>query len=143
MQSLVDTNPHVTLLVSIALEGFESATHAKRSQFPLPAITGMLRGEFGYGSPPAWVGQVRLTPPLPHDESWYRQETLLGDFLQALRGYDTLAAKNDLARLLPTHDSRADIVELLRFDDQTVMQASLEEAANLGAGLLLAEEAHG
>jgi hypothetical protein len=143
VQSLVEMNKHVTLLVSITLAGLEGATHAKRSQFPLPAITGVLRGEFGYGSPPAWVAQVRLTPPSALGESLYGQETLLGDFLQAAREHDALAARNNLARFLPADCSCADAVELLRLDDRAVVQESLEEAANLGAGLLLAEEARG
>jgi hypothetical protein len=140
MQSLANDNPDVTLIVDFQLDG-PALSSQERSQLPLPAIIGVLRGEFGYRSPPVWLDRVRLPPPPPLAESWFQQESLLGDVLRAARGLRQSGDPIEFDGFLPAGDGRATLRDIVRFAGKAHAQAAMDDAANLAVGLLAPEEA--
>ena len=140
MQSLAETNSEVALIVSFTLDA-DSIAQQERTQLPLPAIIGVLRGEFGYRSPPVWLDRVRLPPPiLP--ETWYQQENLLGDLLRAAGHLEHAGEPIELERYLPSGVWREPVAAAVRLTDRQRVQTAVREAASLAAGLLCPEEAH-
>jgi hypothetical protein len=127
-------------VVSLTLEGLDGVGLQQRSKLPLPAMVGVLRGEFGYRAPPAWVNQVTQSPAHGLPDEWYRREDLLGDYLRMARERMAQGAI-ELGDYLPRNEAQGAVAELARLDDQAVVRAALAEAASLGAGLLTAQEA--
>jgi hypothetical protein len=99
-------------------------------------LLGALRGEFGSGRPAAWSLSLEVEAAEALPSPWYEQETILGDFLRAVRQYqmnpadplelESYLAESQLAGALaaaaaPTGEAR---------------QRVLREAALLGADLL-------
>jgi hypothetical protein len=138
MQSLAESNPRIVLVVSFTIDA-DQWPHNARAQLPLPSIIGVLRGEFGYGSPPVWLDGVRLPPPiLP--ETWVAQENLLGDLLRAAGHLELVGDPIDLERYLPSGAGREPVAAAVRLTDRARVQAAAREAASLAAGLLVPEE---
>jgi 3',5'-cyclic AMP phosphodiesterase CpdA len=140
MQALADSNPEVTLIVDFQLEG-PPLPYSHRAQLPLPAIVGVLRGEFGYRSPPVWLDRVRLPPSPPLAETWFAKESLLGDVLRAARRLQHSDEAIDLDRYLPAGESRGPLRSIVQPAKRAQLQAALHEAASLAVGLLAPEEA--
>jgi hypothetical protein len=139
MQSLAEANPDVALIVDFQLD--PSAPRTVLAQLPLPAIVGVLRGEFGYRSPPVWLDRVRLPPPSPLPESWFQKESLLGDVLRAARHLQNSGEPVDLNSYLPDGESRGAFRDIVQAGGRPRAQAALCEATSLAAGLLAGEEA--
>ena len=139
MQSLAEANPDVTLIVDFELAG--ELRNAQRAQLPLPAIVGVLRGEFGYRSPPVWLDRVRLPPPPPLPEVWFQKESLLGDVLRAARQLQHSGEPIELDSYLPGGERRGAFRDIVQAGETVQMQQALHEAANLAVGLLAPEEA--
>jgi DNA repair exonuclease SbcCD nuclease subunit len=139
MELLAETNSDVTLIVDFQLDG--SAPHAVLARLPLPAILGVLRGEFGYRSPPVWLDRVRLPPAAPLSESWFQRESLLGDVLRAARLLQHSGESIDLDSYLPGGERRATFRDLVQAGGLSQAQAAIHESANLAVGLLAPEEA--
>jgi hypothetical protein len=137
VQSLAEANPNVALIVDFQLEA--SAPRTVLAQLPLPAIVGVLRGEFGYRSPPVWLDRVRLPPPSPLPESWFQKESLLGDVLRAARHLQNSGEPVDLNSYLPDGERRGTFRDIVQAGGRA--QAALCEATSLAAGLLAGEEA--
>jgi hypothetical protein len=140
MQSLADNNPDVTLIIDFQLEG-TPLPYSRRAQLPLPAIVGVLRGEFGYRSPPVWLDRVRLPPSPPLAETWFAKESLLGDVLRAARRLQRSDEAIELGSYLPAGERRGPLRSIVYSDNRAQLQAALHEAASLVVGLLAPEEA--
>lgn len=139
MQSLAEANPDVTLIVGFELEG--ELRNAQRAQLPLPAIVGVLRGEFGYRSPPVWLDRVRLPAPPPLPEIWFQKESLLGDVLRTARLLQHSGDPIEPDSYLPDGDCRGAFRDIVQAAGSAETHQALDEAANLAAGLLALEEA--
>jgi DNA repair exonuclease SbcCD nuclease subunit len=139
-EAVAAANAGAALVVSLTLEGLDGVGLQQRSKLPLPAMVGVLRGEFGYRAPPAWVNQVTQSPAHGLPDEWYRREDLLGDYLRMARERMAQGAI-ELGDYLPRNEAQGAVAELARLDDQAVVRAALAEAASLGAGLLTAQEA--
>jgi hypothetical protein len=139
MQTLAETHPQVALLVSFTFEA-DALPQQARQQLPLPAIVGVLRGEFGYRSPPVWLDRVRLSPPVLPDK-WFQQENLLGDLLRAAGHLEHAGESIDLDRYLPIGEWREPVGAVVRLGNPAMAPAALREAASLAAGLLYHGEA--
>jgi DNA repair exonuclease SbcCD nuclease subunit len=140
LESLVNANSGVTLLVKFTLDS-DSLSMDERSWLPLPAITGVLRGEFGYRTPPVWLDRIQLPPPCLPPEDLYQQESILGDFLQTARRHQRSGEPIDLCCYLPAGKWHEPLSQALRLDVAACTGATVQEAAALGAGLLFPEEA--
>jgi hypothetical protein len=141
MQSLADANPDVTVVVDIELDG-APLHHGNLAQLPLPAIVGVLRGEFGYRSSPVWLNRVRLPSPPQLAESWFQKESLLGDVLRAARRLQHSGDPIELDSYLPGGERRAPLHDVVQLTGKAQTHAALHEAASLAVGLLAPEEAH-
>jgi hypothetical protein len=139
MELLAEANREVTLVIDFTLES-QWLTPATAATLPLPAIVGVLRGEFGYRSPTLWLDRVRLPAPPPIAESWFEQETLLGDFLRAARQLGSAEKTINHDHYLPEGAWRQPMRDIARFQEPAIVQAALAEAASLGMGLLFPEE---
>jgi DNA repair exonuclease SbcCD nuclease subunit len=138
LHSLAESNPQVALIVSFTLDADAISQHAQR-QLPLPAMIGVLRGEFGYRSPPVWLDRIRLTPPVLPD-AWFQQENLLGDLLRAAGHLEHAGDPINLERYLPSGVWREPVAVAVGLKDRERVQAAAREAAGLAAGLLCPEE---
>jgi exonuclease SbcD len=139
LRSLAEANPNVTLIVDFQLDF--AAPKATLAQLPLPAIVGVLRGEFGYRSPPVWLDRVRLPAPLPLPEIWFQKESLLGDVLRVARHLQQSGEPLELDSYLPDGERRGAFRDIVQAGGRAQEQAALHEAANLAVGLLAGEEA--
>ncbi len=141
MQSLAETNPQVAIIVSFTADADDTTPSHAQMQMSLPATIGILRGEFGYRSPPVWLDRVRMpAPEVP--KRWLQQDNLLGDLLRAAGHLEQLGQAVDLDRYLPRGQWREPVAAVVQHRDPELAQISLREAANLAAGLLYPEEAH-
>jgi hypothetical protein len=141
MQSLADSNPQVALIANFTVDEDGGMPAQGQMQRSLPATIGILRGEFGYRSPPVWLDRVRW-PAAEVPDSWRQQENLLGDLLRAAGYLAQTGHSIDLDRYLPREQWREPVAAMLRYREPAVVQNSLREAATLAAGLLYPEEAH-
>ena len=139
MQTLAESNPMVTLIVSFTLDA-QALPQQASTQLPMPAIIGVLRGEFGYRSPPVWLDRVRPPPPVLPD-GWFQQENLLGDLLRAAGHLEHAGEPIDLDRYLPSGEWREPVAAVVRLKDRAAAPAAIQAAASLAAGLLCPEEA--
>jgi hypothetical protein len=139
LQSLADANPDVTLIIDFELDG--ELRNTQRAQLPLPAIIGVLRGEFGYRSPPVWLDRVRFPAPPPLPEIWFQKESLLGDVLRAVRFLEHCGEPIELDSYLPDGERCGSFRDIVQAAGTAQTQLALHEAANLAVGLLAPEEA--
>ena len=64
-------------------------------------LLGLLRKEFGQGSPAAWSMSLGIEPVVVLNPEWYEQKTIRGDFLRVVRQYQMDPAQRlDLEPLL-------------------------------------------
>jgi hypothetical protein len=85
LETLVAAAPGRTLLVRWTLVGEGPLMMSARRDGLAAELTSLLRTDYGFRTPPAWSIAVEIEyPALP--EAWYEQETLLGDYLRAVRG---------------------------------------------------------
>lgn len=102
-----------------------------------------LRNEAGFASPAAWSVSLEVeSPDAPH--AWYQQETLLGDYLRAIRDRlsdgDEAASALELEPYLGERQATGVLAVAARLDDRAMRQRVLRKAALLGADLLRGEE---
>jgi hypothetical protein len=143
MHALLEAMPSSALLISWTVAG----------RGPLPALLRhgtlgaellqLLRGDYGYRSPPAWSVslQAELSETLPPE--WYEQETIRGDFLRVIRQLqmnpdEPLTLDQYLAE---THRAGT-LAATVEPAGKSVRDAVLREAAALGVDLLSGEEPH-
>jgi hypothetical protein len=102
-----------------------------------------LRDEFGHRAPPVWPLSLTIEPPETIPSESCDDDTILGDFLRAIRDHlEEGAQAIDLERYLPQRTLPGDLVEALSLSDTSAV-AALREAAVLGADLLRGDEPTG
>jgi exonuclease SbcD len=96
-----------------------------------------LRTEFGRAKPAVWTASLQVEAPAALSEELYEEDTILGDFLRAVRKYDQDdgLALNWL-RFLPGLTERPALANLLQLPDAAERRALLDESALLGLQLL-------
>ncbi|HVW39239.1 MAG TPA: hypothetical protein VHB99_18110 [Pirellulales bacterium] len=142
LRTIAATTPGVDQLISWTVCGAASLTAPLRRGGWSGELLAKLRNETGYASPAVWsVSLVADSSEAP--SSWYQQDTLLGDYLRAIRDQqsaaDDDAAELDLAGLLDARQLAGAFPAAARLDDAT-RQRVLRKAALLGADLLSGEE---
>jgi DNA repair exonuclease SbcCD nuclease subunit len=100
-----------------------------------------LRQEFGRRSPAVWTVSLVGQPP----ESWPSQQrdedTILGDFLRAVRQCETNDDElPDLTPYLPQHDPAGLLASAAQIRDARARASVLRQAAMLGADLLRGDD---
>jgi len=104
-------------------------------------LTDWLRSEFGQARPAAWTTSLDVESEAGVSEELYEEDTILGDFLRAVREHqqDT-KLKLDFGALLPDMSSDRSFHASLQSVDRDTRGVLLEEAALLGTDLLRGEE---
>ena len=100
-----------------------------------------LRREFGFGPPALWSLTLEADAKIEVPQTWLEEETIRGDFLQAIRkleeNADTLI---DLTAYLPERYLAGSLSAAAVISDPQQRGRVLAEAAMLGVDLLTAEE---
>lgn len=102
------------------------------------ALQSALRRDFGHGSPAAWTTQVEVIPPAKFPQSWYDEDTILGDFLRSVDEHRKSAGRDfALAPVIGEHPgldpSAASLLGEIAPQDRA---AALNRATLLGVELL-------
>ena len=141
MQKIASEAAHGTTLVSwrIAADG-PLAEAFRRGEFGRELLD-WLRTEFGRAKPAVWTAALELDASTVLAEELYEEDTILGDFLRAVRKYeqdDNLPLS--WPRFLPDLSANPALASLLQPADRDLRQALLYESATLGLELLGGEE---
>jgi DNA repair protein SbcD/Mre11 len=124
-----------TLLVTWQAHGSgEVAQRLRRGQLRAELLD-RLRDEFGYSQPAAWSVALEVEPLAVLPAAWYEQETILGDYLRAIRRLEEHEGPIDLAAQLGARES-GELAATAMPDDPAERRRVLREAAQLGADLL-------
>jgi DNA repair protein SbcD/Mre11 len=133
--------PGTDLLVSWTIAGSGPLLGQLRRGTLAADLLGLLRKEFGQGSPAAWSTSLAIERGAVLNPEWYEQKTIRGDFLRAVRQYQMDPAQRlDLEPLLGTPYAAGEIAAAATASDPAVRERVLCEAALLGVDLLSGEE---
>jgi exonuclease SbcD len=140
VKEIIAATPDRTLLIrwTLAGEGLLLAT-ARRTGLAAE-LTSSLRVEYGYRALAAWTVSVEIQPPaLP--ETWYEQETLLGDFLRSIRGHENSDAPLDIGTYLSEQQLMGPLAGYGAVVEPAVRRSVVRQAAWLGSDLLRSDDA--
>ena len=141
MQSLVEANSGIDLLVSWKVVGDGPLLARLREGTLAGELVQMLRDEYGYGPPAAWSISLSAEPAAVLPPEWYEQQTIRGDFLRQLR-HDQMNPSEplDLESFLGDRQLAGTLGSAAQIPDQATRDRVLREAAILGVDLLSGEE---
>jgi hypothetical protein len=143
MQALIAAEPEKTLLVRWTIDGPSTLVARARQTGLTTELLLMLRAEYGRRTPAAWSISVAAELPAALPESWYAQQTLLGEYLRSVRALaESGSGGPDLRRFVPEHLQSGHFANSLSLEDPTLRAADLQEAARLGAELLRPANSH-
>lgn len=108
-----------------------------------------LRQQHGHGSPSAWTASLRIRPPKDYPQSWYDEETILGDYLRIADEHkkaDAQKSSETTLNLLPMTEQHealpATTATLLAEVPAGSRTEILEQATLLGVELLRGGKPH-
>ncbi len=137
MQAIIAAEPEKTLLLRWTIDGPSMLVARDRQTGLTTDLLVMLRTEYGRRTPAAWTISVAAEPPVTLPESWYAQQTLLGEYLRSVRALaESGSTGPDLHRYIPEHLKSGHFAAGLSLEDPTLRAATMQEAARLGAELL-------
>ena len=138
-QLRIETEERPLLVKWIVRGGQRLLSTSKRTELTTELLE-WLRGEFGGSRMPLWSLAIEFDEaelPAAH----YAEDSMLGDFLRAVRDLETNEnADLDLASLLTERQRANDLAALADCSSSEVRQQILQDASILGARLLGAEE---
>lgn len=144
-QALVAAHGERTLLVRWRLSAPSQLAWRLRRGGWGESLLSRLRGQFGHRNPPVWTLGIDVAPTKQFPAGWYEEDTILGDFLRAVRTLrENPKAPLDLRDYLPAAGADAEILKALQPPDGEKRSELLDTAATLGVDLLRGEyaEAH-
>ena len=99
-----------------------------------------LRAEFGTGDAPVWTGSLEFEPPTALPPAWCEEDTILGDFLRAVRVHEADDRQPlDVAVYLSAGQRDGELAAALELADPVARRRALRDAAALGIELLRGE----
>jgi hypothetical protein len=132
--------PDRTLLIRWTLHGEGHLLATARRIGLATELISCLRTQFGYRTPAAWTTSIAIEPPaLPN--SWYEQETLLGDFLRSIRVHGNSDSRLDLSAYLAEQQLNGPTARCGTVAEPAARRSILRHAAWLGADLLQSGDA--
>ncbi|MBI1902730.1 MAG: DNA repair exonuclease [Planctomycetia bacterium] len=148
LQTLLAGDKEMRFLVSFSIHGRGPLLRALRREGLDQAVLKSLRETFGQGPGRAWSVSITAEPPAAFPESWYEEETFLGDFLRGVRAWQAAAEPIDLSPMLGGGESGAagasTQVETLRhvtlLDDPHARRKILDQVVSLGVDVLGGKE---
>ncbi len=142
MLNLVTDASNRALLVSWKIEATGKLATELRQRGLADELTVWLRDEFADSKPAAWTISVEVEPPQRLRDSWYKEDTILGDFLRAVRECQADTTQSlPLESLLSQREISSTLGEVLQLNDPQRRERVLRDVAMLGADLLRGEDA--
>lgn len=140
MQRIASESAGVTVLVSWTIECTGELARMLRSGPLAKELVDWLRTEFGRATPPVWTLGVDVESATEVPEDLYEEDTILGDFLRAVREHEQdERLPLTLLSMLPDMGKRRSIAAALQSTDGHARRALLHEAAIMGVDLLSGE----
>jgi hypothetical protein len=141
LKALTAATPDRTLLIHWTISGDGPLLkEARRTALPAELISS-LRVEYGFRAPAAWTLSIEIEPPALPDE-WFEQETLLGEFLRAVRSREISDAEPlDVQPYLSEKQRAGTWAGLATIVEPAVRRSILRKAALLGSELLRPDDA--
>jgi hypothetical protein len=134
---LLETTPKMDLLISWTIGGNGPLLAELRRGALGPELLGRLRSEYGLASPAAWSVSLGTEPAASLPEAVYEQQTILGDFLRAVRQYEMNPAESlGIEAYLGEPHLAGSLAAAASVADEAARQRVLRDAALLGAHLL-------
>lgn len=99
-----------------------------------------LRKHYGFGPPAVWSMSLAIEAPASLPAAWYDQETILGDFLQQIRHYQTNPSEPIELESFLSEEQLAGTLSVVADVGPDDRERILREAAMLGVDLLSGEE---
>jgi hypothetical protein len=124
-----------TTLVTFRLTGL-ARSRGVRYEHLEAELTGSLRHEFGFGTPPVWTAAVEISPPASLPAPWYEEDTLMGDFLRLMRDVQEDEQHDLELEALLVGPAKESAEPLVRWHDAHERHLMLQDAALLGVDLL-------
>ncbi|HEV3416046.1 MAG TPA: metallophosphoesterase [Pirellulales bacterium] len=136
LKSLMVAAPDRTLLIHWTISGEGPLLSEARQTALATELTSSLRVEYGFRTPAAWTSSIEVEPPaLP--EAWFEQETLLGEFLRAVRDREVSRAEPlDLRSYLSEKRRAESWAGWATIDEPAARSSILRQAEFLGSELL-------
>lgn len=137
MQELITANPGLDLLVDWTITGSGPLVASLRRGTLATELLAGLRQEFGHNATPAWSVTLEAEPDALPD-TWYDQQTILGDFLREARAHESEESEAlNLDAFLSERHAAGELAAAVQLQgDQPQRQRVLRRAAALGAELL-------
>jgi len=139
MRSLLEAAAGRHLLVRWTIRGSGPLLRSFREGSPREELLTTLRREFGEREPSAWTTGIEIQASDAVADSWFEEETLLGDYLRLLAEHRQADEPLALQSLMPEVPEAEEIRACLEIDDPAARERVLREAAILGADLLRGE----
>ncbi|MGA2034275.1 MAG: DNA repair exonuclease [Thermoguttaceae bacterium] len=137
VQALVESSPRAGLLLAWTLSGSGPLMAQLRRGGLAAELLDWLRTEYGFGSPPAWSATLEVQRADAAAAQYYDQETILGDFLRAVRQAEVNSAESlQLQAYLAESHLAGGLAAVAALDDPAARDRVLAEAAWLGLELL-------
>jgi DNA repair protein SbcD/Mre11 len=139
-KDVIAATPDRALLIRWTLVGEGPLLATARRMGLAAELASSLRVDYGFRSPAAWTISVDIEPPaLP--AHWYEQETLLGDFVRAIRGHERSDAPLDIRAYLSEQQFNSPLAGYGAVVEPAVRRSILQQAAWLGSDLLRSDDA--
>lgn len=146
VRALGDSSPGIDVLAQWTVFGAGPLmTSLRRGSLAKSLLEG-LRGPRERGAPAVWSWALETEPAETVNAGWNEEQTLLGDYMRAIRKLQSPKADKpgkpalDLAAYLGEPHRAGPIAELTRLDEPKARQRVLRKAAALGLDLLSGEE---
>jgi hypothetical protein len=141
LQTLIAATPDRALMIRWTIAGAGPLLLHSRQSALAAELLAALRVEYGFQSPAAWTVSVDVEPPATLPQAWYEQQTLLGEFLRAVRSYEPPSADPpDLEPYLSERHLAGTLADRVTLAEPAVRASVLRQAALLGADLLRGDE---
>lgn len=140
MATLATENLGVTVLVEWQVTGHGTLfTQLRRTELAAELLEKM-RTEFGHGEKNVWATGITCQPDEELPEALFEQETMLGDYLRAVRGLARPTAEAlDLSTYVHESIATGLLSPAFRLGQSAARERVLREAASLGVDLLSGE----
>jgi exonuclease SbcD len=135
VKAFIATTPDRALLIRSTLVGEGPLLTTARRTGLAAELASSLRVEYGFRSPAVWTTSVEVEPPAL-SETWFEQETLLGDFVRAIRGHERSDAPLDIRAYLSEQQLSGPLVGYGAVVEPAARRSILRRAGWLGSDLL-------
>ncbi len=140
MRSLVAAAGDLDTIVSWTISGTGSIISHLRRPGANADLLSTLRRQYGEGTPVIWTATLDVDSTGPLDPAWYEQESILGDFLRALRDRQADKGALDLSEFVSESPLREQLARAVYIEDSAQRQDVLRHVGALGAELLRGED---